>query len=377
MKKTIIILNGGGGVGKDTFCMEMKNHFQSNYDINSTKISIVDDIKKAAMTLGWDGVSKTEKDRKFLSDLMDLSTEYNNHSYKKLMDRVRVFKDDVGANILFIDIREPNVIAKLKKEVENKNLAKVYTILIKRLNLKEIKSNHADGNVDNFEYDFVIYNNSTLEDFKKCANTVAWGLHNGIYENYFEGTYFIDVADDEMGFRHFYDAQNEFEHIQDENGNTILKVPTKTRGFEIAKGFEDKDVQIPKRSTKYSAGYDFFAIEDTVIEPWEKIHAPVLVKTGIKAYMPNNEVLYMYNRSSNPIKRGLVLSNSVGVVDSDYYNNPDNDGHIMFAFYNMTKLPEKIKKGDKIGQGVFGTYLKADNDKAEGERIGGYGSTGE
>ena len=85
----------------------------------------------------------------------------------------------------------------------------------------------------------------------------------------------------------------------------------------------------------------------------------------------------MYNRSSNPIKRGLVLSNSVGVVDSDYYNNPDNDGHIMFAFYNMTNTIKEIKKGDKIGQGVFGTYLKADNDNAEGERIGGYGSTGE
>ena len=81
------------------------------------------------------------------------------------------------------------------------------------------------------------------------------------------------------------------------------------------------------------------------------------------------------NRSSNPGKRGLILANSVGVVDKDYYGNPDNDGHIMFAFYNIKDEDAEIKKGDCIGQAIFQKYLVSDDDVAEGERVGGFGST--
>ena len=101
-----------------------------------------------------------------------------------------------------------------------------------------------------------------------------------------------------------------------------------------------------------------------------------MVKTGIKAYCEKDEVLIIANRSSNPMKKGLVLANSIGVIDSDYYGNPDNDGHIMFAFYNMSDKDVQIKKGDMIGQGIFMKFLTTDNDKAEGKRIGGFGSTG-
>ena len=148
-----------------------------------------------------------------------------------------------------------------------------------------------------------------------------------------------------------------------------------TRGFEIAKGFEDKNINLPVRKTKLSAGYDFEAAEDTVIPAFKRGDAPTLIKTGIKAYMQEDEVLYLYNRSSNPKKKGLILANSVGVVDADYYGNPDNDGHIMFAFYNMRDEDVTIKKGEAIGQGVFQKYLVVDNDQAEGERTGGFGST--
>lgn len=149
----------------------------------------------------------------------------------------------------------------------------------------------------------------------------------------------------------------------------------KTRGFEIAKGFEDKNINLPIRKTKYSAGYDIEAAEDVIIPSFKKGNSPTLVKTGLKAYMQDDEMLLLYNRSSNPKKKGLILANSVGVVDKDYYGNIDNDGHIMFAFYNIKDEDVEIKKGEAIGQAIFQKYFVTDNDNAEGKREGGFGST--
>ena len=149
----------------------------------------------------------------------------------------------------------------------------------------------------------------------------------------------------------------------------------KIRGFEIAKGFEDKGINLPIRKTKYSAGYDIEAAEDIIIPSFKKGMNPTLIKTGLKVYMQDDEVVLLYNRSSNPKKKGLILANSVGVIDKDYYGNPDNDGHIMFAFYNIKEEDVEIKKGEAIGQAVFQKYLMADDDSAEGERVGGFGST--
>ncbi|MBR2679084.1 MAG: dUTP diphosphatase [Bacilli bacterium] len=149
----------------------------------------------------------------------------------------------------------------------------------------------------------------------------------------------------------------------------------KTRGFEIAKGFEDKEINLPVRKTKYSAGYDIECAEDTVVPSFKKGMNPTLIPTGLKAYMEDDEVLYLYNRSSNPKKKGLILANSVGVVDKDYYGNSDNDGHIMFAFFNIKDEDITIKKGEAIGQAIFSKYLITDDDVASGERQGGFGST--
>ena len=154
----------------------------------------------------------------------------------------------------------------------------------------------------------------------------------------------------------------------------------KIRGFEVCSSFAD--INLPKRSTARSAGYDFEAAEDiTVPSIWkmalkgsENIK-PTFIKTGVKAYMQEDEALFLYNRSSNPGKKGLVMANSVGVVDSDYYNNADNEGHIMFAFYNFFPVDVTIKKGERIGQGVFKKFLKADGDDANAIRTGGFGST--
>jgi len=149
----------------------------------------------------------------------------------------------------------------------------------------------------------------------------------------------------------------------------------KKRGFEMARGYENEGINMPVRKTKYSAGYDIEAIEECEIP----VHAlgvkPTLVKTGLKAYMQEGEYLMLCNRSSNPFKKGLVLANSIGIIDKDYYGNPDNDGHIMFAFYNFGSSSAQIKKGDVIGQGIFHEYLVTDGDVSEGERKGGFGST--
>ena len=149
----------------------------------------------------------------------------------------------------------------------------------------------------------------------------------------------------------------------------------KKRGFEIAKGFEDKGINLPERKTKFSAGYDVEAAEDCIIPSFKKGNKPTLVKTGIKAYMQDDEVLILCNRSSNAGKKGLVMANGIGIIDKDYYGNPDNDGHFMFSFFNIKEEDIEIKKGDVIGQAIFQKYLVTDDDSAEGERVGGVGST--
>ena len=164
----------------------------------------------------------------------------------------------------------------------------------------------------------------------------------------------------------------------------------KKRGFEIVTSFENKGIQLPIRATHHAAGYDFEAAEDVVIPSiWKQLFSraignekkvekklkPVLVPTGIKAYMGEDEFLQLANRSSNPLKRFLVLSNGVGVIDSDYYDNEANEGHIMFQFTNFGVRDVTIKKGERIGQGIFLPFLKADQDETSGERTGGFGSS--
>ena len=152
---------------------------------------------------------------------------------------------------------------------------------------------------------------------------------------------------------------------------------SKIRGFEVAKGWEDKNINIPIRKTKKSAGYDVEAAEDIIIPQFERGCKPTLIHTGLKAYCQDDEWYMLANRSSNPGKKKLVLANGIGIIDADYYCNPDNDGEFMFAYYNMGTEPLEIKKGERIGQVVFQKFLIVDNDVAEGERTSGFGSTNE
>lgn len=149
----------------------------------------------------------------------------------------------------------------------------------------------------------------------------------------------------------------------------------KIRGFEIAKGFENMGINLPERKTRCSAAYDIESAEDVIIPSFKKGMKPTLVKTGLKAYMQEDEVLYLFAKSSGFGKKGIMLSNAVGVIDGDYYGNEDNDGHIMFSIINMKDEDMVIKKGDAIGQAMFSKYLKVDNDNSTEIRKGGFGST--
>lgn len=193
------------------------------------------------------------------------------------------------------------------------------------------------------------------------------------------------------------------------------------RGFEFARKVEVvddvkvkveekayEDAQIPEYQTKNSAGADFFCAEEVRIPSiWVGVGRillakgeelflrlfpdtddttakgasdglkPTRVHTGIKAFMEEDEVLEVYNRSSNPGKIGLVLANGVGVVDPDYYNSDDNDGEIGLAFYNFMPWTVTVKVGDRIGQGVFKKVLRPTVGLRvkDAERVGGFGST--
>ncbi len=146
------------------------------------------------------------------------------------------------------------------------------------------------------------------------------------------------------------------------------------RGFEIVKGYEDKGITLPVRKTKHSAGYDIAAAEDVVIPSYKLGIKPTLIPTGLKAYCMEDEYFMLVNRSSGP-KKGLLMANSIGIIDSDYYGNVDNDGHFYFQYWNVSDHDLEIKKGDIIGQVIFQKFLITDDDKAEGIRTGGFGST--
>ncbi|SEL17333.1 deoxyuridine 5'-triphosphate nucleotidohydrolase [Carnobacterium iners] len=174
----------------------------------------------------------------------------------------------------------------------------------------------------------------------------------------------------------------------------------KQRGFEIVTDYQGKEIKLPIRATYHAAGYDFEAAEDCLVpciwkallknknmvnekkdfslgEENQEYLKSTLVPTGIKAYMGEDEFLQLANRSSNPIKNQLLLPNGIGIIDSDYYNNKSNEGQIYFQFINYGIKDRLIKKGDRIGQGIFLPFLKADNERStQKNRLGGFGSSG-
>lgn len=143
------------------------------------------------------------------------------------------------------------------------------------------------------------------------------------------------------------------------------------RKFEVVSRCKNMNVELPKRKTKKSAGYDFFAVEDFTLYP----NKLCIVPTGVKAYMEDDEVLYLHIRSSVAFKRGVRMLNSIGVIDADFVDNPDNEGEISLGLLSHNDDIVHIQKGERIAQGVFHKFLITDDDNAEGKRVGGIGST--
>ena len=144
------------------------------------------------------------------------------------------------------------------------------------------------------------------------------------------------------------------------------------RKFEKVSYLIQENITLPQRQTLQSAGYDLSAYEEVTIQPGEI----QLIPTGLKVQLGESEVLLVYPRSSLGIKKGLMLSNGVGVIDADYYNNTQNEGHIMVPLYNFKQSPVTISKFERIAQGVFQTFLKTEDDlPVSSERKGGFGSS--
>ena len=182
--------------------------------------------------------------------------------------------------------------------------------------------------------------------------------------------------------------------------------------FEKVSKFANVEINLPVRKTAASAGYDFEVAEDIIIPSYHKMvdmlkdivspfvayengevlsrvctlddmakvtkafrTKPTLVSTGMKCQLDPGTYLELSVRSSCPLKYWLIMANSVGIIDADYYNNPDNEGEIFFQMINLSPYDIQLKKGDIIGQGIIKPYLTTEDDNASGERTGGFGST--
>ena len=175
--------------------------------------------------------------------------------------------------------------------------------------------------------------------------------------------------------------------------------------FEVVSKYADAGLALPVRKTKDSAGYDLCAAEDIVIPSmWDLLETMFtagggnpaitkslddiakltkstktkipLVSTGMKCQLEPGTYLELSVRSSTPLKHWIMLANGVGIIDADYYNNPDNEGEIFLQLINVSPFNIRIKKGEAIGQGIIKPYLTTEDDAACGDRLGGFGSTG-
>lgn len=246
-----------------------------------------------------------------------------------------------------------------------------------------------DGN-EIFEKDILSYIESNNKQ-ENVLGTVEWDYENqgwyipfardvsGLYEDIVYNRAIVSeepkIETDSYG-----ESEDESDNEEDleeslgeDSDNEILtEKSSRVRGFEFISQ-SPENAKLPCRQTKHSAGYDFYLSYDVEILPGET----KMIPTWVKAYMPENEYLSIFIRSSLGVEKHLCLANGTGIVDSDYYNNKNNEGHIMLAIHNYGTNPVALKQGSRVAQGIFQKYYLVDNDEASEDRVGGFGSTKE
>ena len=198
--KQVFIINGSGGVGKDSFVKLVGKAMDIWYSLYGEQnretihglftpcgcdidpynfvwnYSSVHKVKDIAQCYGgWRG-GKTEKDRKFLSDLKLLFTDYNDMPFESMKEVVKEFRDDPDSMILFLHIREPKEIERAKREFDAK------TVLIVRDSVEQIHSNMADDGVYNYDYDIIISNNGDKRRLYEEAYKFVRNFINGVFD---------------------------------------------------------------------------------------------------------------------------------------------------------------------------------------------------
>lgn len=179
--------------------------------------------------------------------------------------------------------------------------------------------------------------------FQNKINEIMKG-ENMEYSNQFEAPVKFGILEEEKVSRKFYPVKN-----------------------------APADTVLPKRKTAKSAGYDFVLPCDVRLNPRS---VSAIIPTNVKASMPDNEVLMLYIRSSIGIKHHVTLANGTGIIDADYFSNPDNDGNIGICLQNNSDEIVSFRKGERIMQGIFVKYAVCDGDETNEVRKGGFGSTG-
>lgn len=172
-KPVVIIINGKGGIGKDSLIDEyLKTH-------KGESISAIDAVKEAAKVLGWDG-RKSDVNRKFLSDLKALSIKYNDYPLKDILFRFYWFIRDGKGDVLFVHIREPEEIEKCKKDIEYTGMARVKTLLVITDGEQHTYGNKSDDDVENYNYDIKFMNHSRTEHEQECSRLAFVDLIEGV-----------------------------------------------------------------------------------------------------------------------------------------------------------------------------------------------------
>ena len=359
MNKQVFIINGSGGSGKDTFVSLVAKHYPTmNY-------SSVDKVKEIAMQIGWDG-SKTEWNRRFLSDLKLLTTKFCDMPFKDLQEKVDEFNRDDTIQYLFLHIREP-------KEIERaKNTFNAKTILIRRNSINKITSNMADANVENYHYDYYINNDSTLVDFEKTAikfiemtedelkqktklfidmdNTLLYtiGVICDLYNEDFS-------AYPKYKFVHPYQINTyDFKELSLAEKSYIDMYFNQPRFFERVEFMDNAQEVIEKLKTKYDITFVSLGTAPNIKlkQKWIEAHIPDVNFIGVD--------LERYSDKKNvDMSGGILLDDSYEMLDSsnasrklcfgDYYewNNRTDTPYVRLM--NWKDVERYLMKDDDVG----------------------------